>query len=581
MTRSAATRVLIASRLFPPEPGAAAYRLGALASWLGAHDSVVEVLTTRPPASDRDSGEITDPAGVHVSRWPVLRDEGGNVRGYVQFASFDGPLLWRLLTARRPDVVVVEPPPTTGTVVRLVTMLRRVPYVYYAGDVSSTAARGIGVPAPIVAVLTRVEAWAMSGAAGVLAVSQGVADEVVRLTRGRVPVTVVGTGVDTEVFAPPPGAVATPHPTLVYAGTMSEIQGAGVFVDAFAAVAAEFPTARLLVCGQGSQRDELRRRAEAIAPGRVEFRGMLSGREVAAEMSTAWAGLASLHPGVGYDYAFPTKMFATTACGTPVLYAGPGPGRAMVTSHSLGWACDWEATQVADLMRGALAAPPSCDERARLRTWTETNASQTVVASVAGTVVLGGCRSQAVTDWRLRACGRTRPGQRRPEVPEVAVLPLVEQLGQHLPLEQGDTAGVVGRLGEVEDGVGETELVQRAQLLDHLLGGADGRALAVVGQQLVDPGLRRTDGQQPVAHGGEALLHLPLGAADEDVEVAAADDLAEVATHVVTVTLEDCALRGEPLGAGVEVRVVGVLRRDAQRLLLATAGDPHRDAVVL
>jgi len=396
---SATTRVLLASRLFPPEPGAAAYRLGALARWLGAGSAHVEVLTTHPPASPDDRargarGAIVDPPGVHVSRWPVLRDEGGNVRGYVQFASFDGPLLWRLLTARRPDVVVVEPPPTTGTVVRLVTMLRRIPYVYYAGDVSSTAARGIGVPAPVVAVLTRVEAWAMSGAAGVLAVSQGVAEEVERLTRGRVPVTVVGTGVDTEVFAPPPGAVTTPGPTLVYAGTMSEIQGAGVFVDAFAAVAEEFPDARLVMCGQGSKEDELRRRAEALAPGRVEFRGMLSGSEVAAELASAWAGLASLHPGVGYDYAFPTKMFATTSCGTPVLYAGPGPGRAMVTDQSLGWACDWEATQVADLMREALAAPPSADDRARLRTWTEANASQTSVASLAGAVVLEAARTR-------------------------------------------------------------------------------------------------------------------------------------------------------------------------------------------
>ncbi len=388
MTRSHTTRVLVASRLFPPEPGAAAYRLGALARWLGTHDASVEVLTTRPPSSRDGSAAEADPTGVHVSRWPVLRDEGGNVRGYVQFASFDGPLLWRLLMARRPQVVVVEPPPTTGTVVRLVTMLRRIPYVYYAGDVSSTAARGIGVPGPVVAVLARVEAWAMSGAVAVLAVSQGVADEAARLTRGRVPVTVVGTGVDTEVFAPPPTVTTTTHPTLVYAGTMSEIQGAGVFVDAFATIAQEHPTARLVMCGQGSEQDELRRRAETMARGRVEFRGMLSGHEVSGLMAAAWAGLASLHPGVGYDYAFPTKMFATTACGTPVLYAGPGPGRAMVTSHDLGWACDWDVAQVADLMRRALVAPPRPDDRARLRRWTEANASQTSVASVAGAVVL-------------------------------------------------------------------------------------------------------------------------------------------------------------------------------------------------
>ena len=152
MTPDPTSRVVIATRLFPPEPGAAAYRLGALARTLGARGARVDVLTTRPPAA---SGAPKDLSGVRVHRWPVLRDAGGNVRGYIQFASFDGPLAFRLLATPRPGAVVVEPPPTTGTVVRLVTALRRVPYVYYAGDVSSTAARA--------SIRCRCVAWALSG----------------------------------------------------------------------------------------------------------------------------------------------------------------------------------------------------------------------------------------------------------------------------------------------------------------------------------------------------------------------------------------------------------------------------------
>jgi glycosyltransferase involved in cell wall biosynthesis len=399
-------RVLIASRLFPPEPGAAAYRLGALAGALAAQDVAVDVCTTRPPAG---SQEPTDRAGVLVSRWPVLRDAGGNVRGYVQFASFDGPLALRLLLAHRPDAVVVEPPPTTGAVVRLVTTLRRVPYLYYAGDVSSTAAEGIGVRAPVVALLRRLEAWAMSGAETVLAVSDGVAEEVRRLTRGRVDVVVVGTGVDTGVFAPTgsPGSAAT----LVYAGTMSEIQGAGVFVDAFARVAAQFPGARLVMCGQGSEEAALRQRAASLVGDRVEFRGLLPGDEVAGLLTAARAGLASLHPQMGYDYAYPTKMFATTGCGTPVVYAGPGPGREMVEDHGLGWACDWDVEQVAQAMTDALATPPEEATRARLRAWTVEHASQTSVAGRAAEAVH---QVIEVSDRRGARGGRAPRGRRAP-----------------------------------------------------------------------------------------------------------------------------------------------------------------------
>ena len=92
-TRPGPVRAAIASRLFPPESGAAAYRLGALAKALADRRAEVDVITTRPP-----HGLVpADPPGVRAFRWPVLRDAGGNVRGYVQFASFDGPLLLSLI----------------------------------------------------------------------------------------------------------------------------------------------------------------------------------------------------------------------------------------------------------------------------------------------------------------------------------------------------------------------------------------------------------------------------------------------------------------------------------------------------
>lgn len=377
------TRVAIASRLFPPESGAAAYRLGALARALVARGAHVDVVSTRPPHGARP----VDAAGVDVSRWPVLRDSGGNVRGYVQFASYDGPLLARLLLRRRPDVVVVEPPPTTGAVVRVACAVRRVPYVYYAGDVSSTAAEGIGVAPTVVRTLRRLERFAMSGAVTVLAVSEGVASEVRRLTGGRVPTLVVGTGVDTEVFTPT-GEVADDVPTLVYAGTMSEIHGARVFVEAFLDVSDQHPTARLLMFGQGTEEAVLRDLAGRRAPDRIEFHGVVPGPVVARALTSARAGLASLRPDVGYDYAFPTKMFAATACGAPVVYAGPGPGAGLVISNGLGWAVPWDRAAVADALRQALGQPPTGQERHRLVEWTREAAGQSSVAERAARAVL-------------------------------------------------------------------------------------------------------------------------------------------------------------------------------------------------
>lgn len=110
--------VTLATRTFTPEPTAAALRLGALARALAAGGDRVRVLTSRlAPTVARDArenGQAGDDAGrnrglVEVRRAPVLRDPTGAVRGYLSYLSFDVPLVLRLLTTPRPDVVVCEP----------------------------------------------------------------------------------------------------------------------------------------------------------------------------------------------------------------------------------------------------------------------------------------------------------------------------------------------------------------------------------------------------------------------------------------------------------------------------------------
>ena len=81
---------VIAGRFRPAPPGAgetapsgealSAFRLGALARGLAADGAEVTVVTTNPPPH---APPVADPPGVGVSRWPVLRDRGGNVRGVI------------------------------------------------------------------------------------------------------------------------------------------------------------------------------------------------------------------------------------------------------------------------------------------------------------------------------------------------------------------------------------------------------------------------------------------------------------------------------------------------------------------
>ncbi|WP_241237145.1 glycosyltransferase [Georgenia faecalis] len=354
--------VVLATRIFLPEPAAASLRLAALVRALSAQGHEVRVLTTTAPGDEA----YVAPPGVRVSRWPVLRDKAGYVRGYVHYLTFDVPLVLRLLTGRRPDVVVVEPPPTTGVAVALTCALRRVPYVYYAPDVWSDAVRDAGVPAVVQRILRVVERTVMRRARAVLATSPGVGD---RLTALGVPQHVmVGNGVDVATFTPHGPVADEGDPYLVYAGTASEWQGADLFTRAMALVLERRPRARLVFIGQGSDIARMREQAAAYPPGAVTFHDRVPPEVAAQWIRGARAALASVRPGA-YEFALPTKVYAAAACGTPVVFAGAGPARDVIASGDLGAVVDYDVEAVADALVAALDHAPTEAERTRRAAW--------------------------------------------------------------------------------------------------------------------------------------------------------------------------------------------------------------------
>lgn len=365
-------KVVLATRLFAPEVAAAAFRLKALADGLAAEGHQVTVLTTRPPKTAAPQG-FPD---YTVRRWPVLRDAGGNVRGYVQYASYDAPLLPRLLLTSA-DVVVAEPPPTTGVVTALVCGLKRTPYFYYAADIWSDALAAIDAPKPVTGFMRALERFALGRARGVISVSDGVADRVEALGVPAERIKVAANGVDTSVFQPVSAETVAAQgeaPYFAYTGTMSEWQGSEVFLRALPTVLSKYPNVRLKFFGQGSAEQELRRIAGEIAPDNVDFGGVVPPADAAKWISGATGALVSIVPGIGYDFAKPTKIYAAAACGTPVLFAGVGAGAQLINDNSLGLVADeFTPESVAAQMIAMLDG--YAPDRAHLVDWVQENAS--------------------------------------------------------------------------------------------------------------------------------------------------------------------------------------------------------------
>ena len=386
--------VTLATRTFTPEPTAAALRLGALARALAAGGDRVRVLTSRlAPSVVRDACRLADggvDAGedsglVNVRRAPVLRDRTGAVRGYVSYMSFDLPLLARLLTGPRPDVVVSEPPPTTGVAVRIACAARRVPYVYYCADIVSDAAALAGVPSIVVRAVAGLESFALRGARRVIAVSDGVARRARDL--GARDVAVVPNGVrvpDAVAAGIPEGFPACDGPVFVYAGTVAQWLAPEVFVDAFERARARLGDARLVFVGQGSGWIELAERARGVSG--VEMIPAVSAEEADRWMARATASLASLRPG-GYDYAYPTKILASLAQGTPVIYAGPGQAAGDVAEGGLGVACGLDADEIAEAMVGLASGTAAWVGAEGARAWVSAHRSVEASSRAASVVV--------------------------------------------------------------------------------------------------------------------------------------------------------------------------------------------------
>ena len=368
--------VTLATRTFTPEPTAAALRLGALARALAAGGDRVQVLTSRlAPSVARDARQFAD-GGVEsgegrglvsVRRAPVLRDRTGAVRGYVSYLSFDLPLVARLVVGPRPDVVVSEPPPTTGAAVRIACAARRVPYVYYCADIVSDAAALAGVPGLVVRAVAGLESYALRGARRVIAVSDGVARRAHDL--GARDVAVVPNGVrvpEGVATGTPEGFPACDGPVFVYAGTVAQWLAPEVFVDAFERVRARLGDARLMFVGQGSGWNALAERSRGVAG--VEMIPAVSAEEADRWMARATATLASLCPG-GYDYAYPTKILASLAQGTPVIYAGPGQAARDVAEGGLGVACGLDADEIAEAMVAIASGNAPWVGPTRARAW--------------------------------------------------------------------------------------------------------------------------------------------------------------------------------------------------------------------
>ncbi|WP_309617615.1 glycosyltransferase [Salinibacterium sp.] len=367
---------MIATRIFGPEISAASAILRTWAEEFRDRGAEVTVLTTKPPRG----AIVNDPPGIEVRRASVKRDRQQYVRGYLSYMSFDLPLAFRLLFSPRADLYVVEPPPTTVGVVRVIAALRRTPYVVRAADYWSEAAEMVTSSSLILGTLRRVESWGLQGAKMLFAAHEPLIDRLreVGVTTPAVP---IGFGADTKAFHYD-GQTPPKPPVFVYAGTHSEWHGAGIFVNAMHEVVQQYPGARLLFYGNGEEREGIRARARELGIERyVEFHAPIQPAALSPILAGATVSVASLTPVAANEYALATKVYSSLTAGCPVIFAGVGPTVAFLSGHpQAGVAVGYNVGAAAAAMIRAAVSPVQPAERAELARWSASQYSLNAIA---------------------------------------------------------------------------------------------------------------------------------------------------------------------------------------------------------
>lgn len=206
---------------------------------------------------------------------------------------------------------------------------------------------------------------ARHGLAATIAVSQPVAEALVRQRFPAVTVVPVPLPARTDGWQPMAGTK-----DVAVVARLEPDKGVDVAIDAFGAAVSEHPDARLLIAGDGSQRDALQRRAEPLA-GRVRFLGRLDETGVAELLDhvrvvvvasmpsrrpegsslTAVEALAHGRPVVASDDAA-LRTLAADLDGIVVVPAGDAPATAEALCRLL--ADDDAATRLGEAGRAAV-----------------------------------------------------------------------------------------------------------------------------------------------------------------------------------------------------------------------------------
>jgi glycosyltransferase involved in cell wall biosynthesis len=126
------------------------------------------------------------------------------------------------------------------------------------------------------------------------------------------------------------------QPVAIYLGTMSNIaHGVGLLVEAWAQVVADLPDARLLMVGDGDDREQLETQARSLGiDGAIRWTGRVPPETTRLYLALAGCSIDPVYDSPGARGRSPLKIVESLAQGVPVVTGDVGDRREVLGDHA-------------------------------------------------------------------------------------------------------------------------------------------------------------------------------------------------------------------------------------------------------
>lgn len=348
-------KVLILSQYYTPEPLPKAHEL---AKGLTERGHQVTVVTGFPNYPDGtiykryriQAWRVENIDGVRVIRVPLYPDHSrSTLRRILNYLSFSisASVLGPVLCGMADVMFVFHPPLTIGIAAWVISLIRRLPFVYWVGDLwpEMPVASGMLRSRKLVAMLECLADFVYARAHLIAVASPGMIEHLKAKGVPEQKLRVLTDWADESIFHPLPTNPGLAEElgmkgkfNILFAGYLGIAQKLDTLLEA-AETLRPYGNIQLVIVGDGIEKARLEREIAQRKLGNIKLLGHYPMSTIADVYALADVLLVHLSAHPIFDVSIPAKTYGYMACSKPILAAVNGATAKLIPSARAGLTC--------------------------------------------------------------------------------------------------------------------------------------------------------------------------------------------------------------------------------------------------